>query len=75
MGHVYHHGNHRGTAERLFGLIIQAYFQALSSPFLSYGPIQTCINGTLIMGLGPRALLAVDVKENYSCGKYSILNP
>ena len=35
----------------------------------------TCINGTLIMGLGPRALSAVDVKENHSCGKFNILNP
>ena len=35
----------------------------------------TCIKGTLIVGLGPRPLPAVDVEENHSCGKFSILRP
>ena len=34
----------------------------------------TCIKGTLIVGLGPRALPAVDVEENHSCGKFGILH-
>ena len=35
----------------------------------------TCIKGTLIVGLGPRALPIVDVEENRSSGKFSILHP